>query len=184
MAEYAAFLRGINVGGHKPVPMAALKKALEALKFKNVRTLLASGNVLFEAPNGAAGALEKKIGEKLEKTFGMEIPVMIRTLKDLQVLHDSEPFKGIRVTPKTGLYVTFLSQEPEKSLRVPYASPGGEIRILRVAGREIISVITLSPRGRTVDFMQVLEKKYGKQVTTRNWKTILRVLKESEENRQ
>ena len=45
-----AFLRGINVGGHKKVPMAALKKAFEAMGFRDVRTVLASGNVIFEAP--------------------------------------------------------------------------------------------------------------------------------------
>ncbi|HYQ86023.1 MAG TPA: DUF1697 domain-containing protein, partial [Bacteroidota bacterium] len=50
MIQYAAFLRGINVGGHKPVRMSDLEKAFGQLGFRNVKTVLASGNVLFEAP--------------------------------------------------------------------------------------------------------------------------------------
>ena len=182
MAEYAAFLRGINVGGKKPVPMAALKKSLEALKFKNVRTLLISGNVVFEAPAGPTVPLEKKISGKLKQTFKMEIGVLVRTLDELRKIDDAKPFKGIEATPDTGLYVTFLSEEPEKALCAPFSTPGGEMRTLRVAGREVFAVVTRSAGGRTVEFMQILEKKFGRQITTRNWNTIQKVLKSSERN--
>ena len=176
MAEYAVFVRGINVGGRKAVPMAALKKSLELLKLKNVRTLLASGNAVFEAPRSATAPLEKKISDTLKKTFKMEIGVLVRTLEELHDLEETEPFKGIRVTPDVGRYVTLLSQEPDKALRVPFSTPGGELRILRVTGREVFSVVMRSAGGRTVEFMQILEKKYGKQITTRNWNTIEKVL--------
>ena len=83
MISYAAFLRGINVGGHKTVPMEKLKKAFEALRFKNVQTLLASGNVVFETQALSTAALEQMIEEKLKKIFGHEIGVLVSHSKGL-----------------------------------------------------------------------------------------------------
>ncbi|MCX6121729.1 MAG: DUF1697 domain-containing protein [Ignavibacteriales bacterium] len=176
MTKYAAFLRGINVGGHKPVPMQKLKKALESLHFKNVQTLLASGNVVFEAPPIDTIALEQKLEAKLQKTFGMKIGVLIRTMEELQSLNESQPFKGIDVTPETRLYVTFFSEKPKNRLKIPYTSPDKSYKILYISGREVCSVLILSSNSQTTDLMKVLEKEFGRKVTTRNWNTIVRVL--------
>ncbi len=73
MTRYVAFLRGINVGGHQPVKMEELKKAFESMGFQNVKTLLASGNVLFETPETGADNLIKQIEGKLEKEFGRKV---------------------------------------------------------------------------------------------------------------
>jgi uncharacterized protein (DUF1697 family) len=177
MANYAAFLRGINVGGHKPVPMEKLKKAFESMRFKNVRTLLASGNIVFEAPLQNSTKLEQMIGEKLKNTFETDIPVIIRTMEELQHLSESQPFKDIAITLSTRLYVTFLTEEPKSSLKIPYVSPDSYYRILHVTGREVCCVLSLSPNGRTVDLMKLLEKEFGRNITTRNWNTIVRILK-------
>jgi uncharacterized protein (DUF1697 family) len=176
MADYAAFLRGINVGGHRPVPMDRLKGAFEGIRFKNVRTLLASGNVLFETNRKAGAGLERTIEEKLKKTFGAEIGVLVRSREELQRLSDAQPFRGIPVTPQTRLYVTFLSEKLKGTLQIPYTSPDGNFKILRVSRHEVFSVATLSPEGRTVDLMRILEKEFGRKVTTRNWQTIGRIL--------
>jgi uncharacterized protein (DUF1697 family) len=176
MTNYAAFLRGINVGGHRPVPMQKLKKAFESLQFKNVQTLLASGNVMFEAPPIDTIALEQKIEAKLMKTFGQEISVIIRTMKELQYLNKMEPFKEISVTPQTRLYVTFFSEKPRNNLKIPYTSPDKSFKILHVSGREACSVLILSPTSGTIDLMKVLEKEFGRRITTRNWNTLDRIL--------
>ncbi|MBI3611065.1 MAG: DUF1697 domain-containing protein [Nitrospirae bacterium] len=173
---YAAFLRGINVGGNKPVKMDKLKKAFESLGFKNVKTLLASGNVVFEAPKASASVLAKKIEEKLKKTFGHEIGVLIRTITQLQRIEESNPFKGINVTPQTRLYVTFLSEKSKSGLKIPYESPDKNFKILRATENDVCSVPTLSPNCRTVDLMDILEKEFGRKITTRNWNTIAKVL--------
>jgi uncharacterized protein (DUF1697 family) len=173
---YAAFLRGINVGGNKPVKMDELKKAFESLGFKKVKTLLASGNVVFEAPHSSASVLTPKIEEKLKKRFGHEIGVLIRTITELQHLEESNPFKGTNVTPQTRLYVTFLSEKPKSGLKIPHESPDKNFKILRAAENEVCSVLTLSPNSRTVDLMNVLEKEFGRKITTRNWNTIAKVL--------
>jgi len=183
MIKYVAFLRGINVGGHKAVKMEELKKAFEALGFENVKTLLASGNVLFEAPHASASTLAKKIESKLETAFGHEIGVLIRKIEELQRLAEANPFAGVKVTPQTRLYVTFLSEKPKSGLKIPYESPDKSFKIIRATGSEVCSVLTLSPNSRTVDLMSILEKEFGRKVTTRNWNTIEKILKASRLNR-
>lgn len=176
MSHYVAFLRGINVGGHNPVPMATLKKLFESLRFINVRTLLASGNVVFDAPSNNTDVLVKKIEDSLKNKFGFEIGVIVRTIEELHRLSESQPFKGINVTPQTRLYVTFLSEKSKGDLKIPYASPDKSFRILSASAREVYSVAVLVPTSRTVDLMSILEKEFGHTVTTRNWNTIGRIL--------
>src|SRR6187402_2248804 len=107
---YAVFLRGINVGGNKKVPMAQLKATLEGMGFTDVRTLLASGNVILTAKKENISALTKRIAAALEKEFGFTIPVLVREMSRLEEMFASEPFKGITVTKDIRLYVTFLSE--------------------------------------------------------------------------
>ncbi len=173
--EYAAFLRGINVGGNTLVPMEELKRAFETLQFSSVRTVLASGNVLFEAPATPVATIEKKIEKGLEKRLGKKITVFVRTLDSLQRLAASEPFTEAGVEPETRLYVTFLPARPKKS-QMRTNSPGG-FQILRVTPGEVLSILSPAPGVRTVDLMQILEKEFGDRITTRNYTTILRVLK-------
>jgi uncharacterized protein (DUF1697 family) len=175
-ATYAAFLRGINVGGHKLVKMDDLKKAFESLGFKNVKTLLASGNVVFQAPAMSASVLTKQIGEKLKKTFGFEIGVLIRSIRELQRLDGTKPFDGINVTPRTRLFVTFLFEKPASSLKIPYVSPDGNFKILRSSKSEVCSVLTITNLRRGMQFMAILDREFGRMITTRSWSTITRIL--------
>lgn len=179
MIKYIAFLRGINVGGHKKVKMEELKKTFEALGFENVKTLLASGNVLFAAPPESESAFAQKIEKKLEAVFGHEIGVLIRKIGALQKLAEANPFAGIEVTPQTRLYVTFLTDKSSSSLRIPYETPDKNFRILSANESEVCSVLTLSSNSRTVDLMSILEKEFGRKITTRNWNTINKILKAS-----
>jgi uncharacterized protein (DUF1697 family) len=177
MAKYVAFLRGINVGGHKAIKMEKLKKTFDAMGFANVKTLLASGNVLFETQKSNERSIAREIESTLAGTFGHQIGVLIRAVVGLQKLENKGPFSGIEVTPQIRLYVTFISEKPENNLEIPYESPDGNFKIISATSDEVLSVVTLSPGSRTVDLMKILEKKLGKKVTTRNWNTIQRILK-------
>lgn len=170
--RYSAFLRGINVGGNHKVPMAELKKTLEKLGFENVKTLIASGNVVFESSQLNVVKLKLTIEKELQQKFGFEVPTIIRTADYLGALIKTDPFKKIKVTPLTRLYVTFLGDKPAKELKKPYLSEGKEFRILEVTDGEIFSVLELSPTNRTVDSMNYIQKKFGKNITTRNWNTV------------
>lgn len=170
--KYAAFLRGINVGGNKKVPMTELKKCLEKLGCKNVKTLLNSGNVVFETDKTKPDVLRKKIETQIEKTFGFTSSTIIRSIDELQKLIDSDPFKGIKVTPATRLYVTLLSEKPTTKLKLPYTSPDRNFKILQASDTEVCSWLVVTADRGSVDAMGILEKEYGKNVTTRNWNTV------------
>ncbi|HEV8385368.1 MAG TPA: DUF1697 domain-containing protein, partial [Candidatus Acidoferrales bacterium] len=156
----------------------ALAQAFAAMGFKNVRTLLASGNVLFEAPAGSREKLAGKISGKLAGTFGHEMHTILRTMPELRRLADAQPFGGIKVTPRTRLFVTFLPDRPRSTLKIPYTSPDGSFCILCRSGRELCSVLTLGPQwAKNLRQMDILEKEFGKRVTTRSWNTVVRILR-------
>lgn len=174
MSHHVAFLRGINVGG-KTLKMDALRKALQTVEYQNVSTVLASGNLVIANKETDQAKLRSEIETIIKDTFGLDVHVIVRSAAELQKLVDSEPFKGIKVTPQTRLYVTFLSQAPKSKLRLPYTSLDGNYIILKVNKGEVIGVMTLTPKSGSVDMMAVLEKEFGRDITTRNWNTILKV---------
>lgn len=111
MPAYAAFLRGINVGGNKKVPMKELAAALEKVGFKNVKTLLNSGNVLLESSEKSGDAVARKVEGVIEKTFGFGAHTIVRSLEQLKELSATNPFKGIKETDDTRFYITLLSSK-------------------------------------------------------------------------
>ena len=92
MVKYAAFLRAVNVGG-RIVKMDRLKKILEELKLKNVKTFIQSGNVIFETAEKDKNIVISKIEKKLKSSLGYEVLVMLRTDKELADIATNNPFK-------------------------------------------------------------------------------------------
>ncbi len=179
MEKYVAFLRGINVGGHHKVPMKDLKVVFEDTGFKSVVTILNSGNILFEAdqmPN------ESKISERLSAAFGFSIPVWVRTLKALETYSKSKPFEQVTNSNDTRLYVSFLRKKQNESLSLPWKSEDGSFIILQQIENCLFSVLDLS-KSKTTKAMEIIEKFYQKDVTTRNWKTIQRIMKKASQKK-
>ena len=175
MTRYAAFLRGINVGGHKKIKMADLRRAFVSWGFTDVKSVLASGNVAFSSDETRRDALSGYIEAKIEQTFGFEVGVAVRTMASIKDLVSTNPFRDIVVTPQTRLYVTFLSPDSPRGLEAPYESPNLDFRILDVSAQEVCSVLTVGAGGRTTKSMEILDKEFGKRITTRNWNTILKL---------
>lgn len=177
--KYVAFLRGINVGGHHKVPMADLSKELEKLNFENIETLLNSGNIIFDAINDN---LEKKISEHLEKSFGFPIPTIIRKSEMIYELVSNNPFKDVKLTKDTRLYVSFLRKKDNTELKLPWKSSDNSYEIIGKSDKTILSVLDLSV-SKTPKGMEALEKYFGKDITTRNWNTIERIEKKLKASR-
>ncbi len=169
-----AFLRGINVGGHKKIAMADLRKTFEAMGFRNVRTVLASGNVVFETTGKKAEDLEGAIARGLAGAFGFPVSVLLRSMKELAALIAADPFKGLTPGPDNKLYVTFLPRPGAAGAKLP-APPKG-VRIVGVRPAEVCSAVALSGGAGTPELMAFLEKSLGRDVTTRNWQTVLRLI--------
>lgn len=172
--KYVAFLRGINVGGHRKVPMATLRNELTQMGFENVISILNSGNVIFDAKTDDLDQLEQRIMTHLENYFGFPIPTIVRKAATIQQLFQENPFKDIDLTKDIRLYISFLKTESNVDLKLPWTSADKSYTILQKKGKNILSVLDLSIAG-TPKAMEALEKNFGKGITTRNWKTILRI---------
>lgn len=110
MARSVAFLRGINVGGHR-VSKDELVDVFERLGFEGVSTFRASGNVLFDA--AAAKPRAAAIESALKRALGYEVPVFLRTAKQIEAIATLEPFTANQHSASTGkLQVTFLARRP------------------------------------------------------------------------
>jgi uncharacterized protein (DUF1697 family) len=171
---YVAFLRGINSGLNPTTKMDVLKAAFEEMGFKNVKTVIASGNVLFEAESTSERALEQKIEKTLPKAIGFESTTIVYKLEALQRLVKLDPFKDVKVTPQTRTFVTFVKEPPKGNPKLA----GKGFQIIKKSGHALFSVLDLA--GTTPDLMKVLDKEFGKGNTTRSWKTIERMLKKAE----
>lgn len=88
--QYVALLRGINVGGRNPVPMATLRTAFEEAGYQQVRTYIQSGNVLF-ATDAPAATLEGAVEAVLEARFGFPIVVVVRSHRQLRAVVTRAP---------------------------------------------------------------------------------------------
>lgn len=173
---YIAFLRGINVGGHHKVPMADLREILTNLELTNVVTLLNSGNIIFSSTINDIVQLEKLIATTLEDKFNFPIPTLIRTAETINQLYQSKPFQKVKITKDIRLYVSFLKNDSIPNLELPWISEDHSFTILELRDKAIISVLDLSV-SKTPKAMNALEQFYGKAITTRNWKTIERIVK-------
>lgn len=174
--SYVAFLRGINNIGSKTVKMDELKRIFEATGFKNVKTILASGNIVFKTTIPKISTIITKTETQLEKELGYKVNIVLRTLDELRLLVKSNPFNQIKITPQTKLFLTFLSEKPISGLKLPYRSPDNDFIIMGIIGNEIYSVVNLLPNKRPYRIISFLEKEFGNKITNRNWSTILKIV--------
>ena len=174
--KYVAFLRGINVGGNTLIKMEDLRKVFELLGFVNVRTILASGNVIFESLEKDTSIISKNIALKLQRLFGREIVVIVRTLDDLKNLNDRPPFRDLEMNQKNRLYITLVS-EAAKQKKFKGIFSQKDFTILSVTDGIICSALQERPGVGPIDLMSAIEKEYGHAVTTRTWNTIIKILK-------
>ena len=149
-----------------------LRGIFEELGFTNVKTVISSGNVLFESPEKDSAKLEDRIEAALPEKLGFTSTTIIRSQNDLKELVVANPFAGYEHGWKTSLNVTFLKHAPEHR----NVLEGRGFTIADVFNREVCSVIDLTA-AKTPDFMAKAEKTFGKQITTRTWKTVERIIK-------
>jgi uncharacterized protein (DUF1697 family) len=159
--------------------MPELKQAFERTGFSDVRTVLASGNVVFNAAAASNAKLERAAEAAMTKHLGRAFVTIVRPIDALRALLESNPYAAYRLKPGSKRIVTFLKTKAKQpaGLELPLARDGA--RILELRGAEIYSVYVPSPRGAA--FMTLIEKTFGKDVTTRTWETVTKVVKSADE---
>jgi uncharacterized protein (DUF1697 family) len=168
MPRYAAFLRGVSPMNAK---MPELKRAFEAAGFEDVKTVLSSGNVVFSARTSSEASLQKKAEAAMEKRLGKGFLTIVRPVDFLREMLESDPFGPFRPPAEAKRIVTFLREKPKTTLRLPIEMDGS--RILLMKGGEVFATYLPNPKGPV--FMTLIEKTFGKAVTTRTWETVRKV---------
>ena len=173
MTRYAAFLRGVNVGGVN-LKMAEVVAALRGAGFDNVRTILASGNVVLDG-RGSAASVRKKAESALREAFGYDAWVLVYDLDTIAAVAESYPFEP--EVEGHHSYVTFVSDTAvldELAALADQARSGEKIaRGDGVLYWQVPKSATLdSTIGKTMG-----KKRYKSSTTTRNLRTLGRVLR-------
>ena len=166
--RYAAFLRGVTPMNAK---MAEVTRAFESAGFSDVKTVLASGNVVFTADKASVLHLQAEAEAAMQRRLGRSFLTFVRPVSGLQALIESDPYKEFTVAAEAKRIVTFLREKPA-TLRLPIERDGA--RILALAGGAAFSAYV--PRANDPAFMRLLDKTFGKAQTTRTWQTLERVV--------
>ncbi|RCW48841.1 DUF1697 domain-containing protein [Paenibacillus prosopidis] len=175
MTVYIALLRGINVSGQKIIKMEHLRAVFKEMQFKQVRTYIQSGNVVFETEEQDTSLLEKKIEQKIEQVYSFQVPVMVRTSRELELIVEQNPIDITELSANEKIYVSFLSQEPNIEAVQLLKTFESDIDDFHVHGREVYILIRAG-YGESLFSNNFLEKKLTVSATTRNWATVNKLI--------
>lgn len=176
MNTYIALLRGINVTGHNKIKMVDLKQLFLNLGYLNVTTYIQSGNVIFNSNVTNYESLEKEIIKAIYKTFGYTIKVLVLSKTELEIVFNNNPFIKQKGTDSSKLHVTLLNSTPNlnkiEDINRLNSTTNDEFNI------QDKSIYLYCPNGygKTKLNNNLFEKKLNISATTRNWKTITKLI--------
>ena len=173
MTKFAAFLRGVNVGGVN-LKMADVAQVLTDAGFTNVRTILASGNVLLESSSSVA-AVRKKAEATLRQRFGYDAWVLAYDIDNVRAIDEAYPFE--REVDGYQSYITFVADEAVLGELTALADSAGPDE--KISGGDGV-VYWQVPKGSTLDSTigkTMGKPRYKSSTTTRNLRTLAKVLR-------
>lgn len=171
MKPSVAFIRGINVGGKNPLPMASLRAICEALGLRNAATYIQSGNVVFTGSATALATASRKIASVIEQSHGFRPSVVVRTLDETRAALAACPFEG----DPARVLVMFLEGEPVRgAAKAVAALCTGSERVV-VAEREAYLHFPEGVGASKLSMAKV-EAALGTPGTSRNVRTVAKVM--------
>jgi uncharacterized protein (DUF1697 family) len=175
--KYAALLRGINVGGHKKVPMAQLRTLLTGLGHSDVTTYLQSGNAAFSSASGAGeDALAEELAAAIEDHFGFRVDCLVRSGPYLRAVAEDCPFPAAGLEPKQ-LHVTYFSGPVTPDRFAGLDLPAFLPEEIRLGDR---ALYLYAPEGlgrsRLAEALSRPALTKGVTATTRNWNTVVKLV--------
>jgi len=174
MATYVALLRGINVGGKKPITMAELRSMAEDAGFESAQTWLQSGNLIFQGKAQATAAIEKKLEQATARHFGQEIDFLVREQKEWGAILDQNPFPREAKDDPSHLLVFCLRAEPKSdALAALKAAIAG--RESFKPGARCLYIYYPDGIGRSKFTHALIERRLGIGGTGRNWNTAQKI---------
>jgi uncharacterized protein (DUF1697 family) len=174
MPNHIALLRAINVGGRNVVAMSDLRDLLEGLGFAGAKTLLQSGNLVFQSDRQTGAALERLLEVETEKRFGIAVDYFARTAEEWETVVARNPFPKEAKSDPGHLLVVFLKEAPDpkrvKALQSAIKGP----ETVRSVGKQLYVAY---PEGIGTSKLTntLIERTLASRGTGRNWNTILKL---------
>ncbi len=172
MHTYISILRGINLGGRNTILMRDLQSLYESLDFHAVRTYIQSGNVVFATETAFSNhELAHRIEQALAKQYVFEVPVIVRTHAEMQMVVQSNPFIRRNYVQPEKLHVTFLAATPDAARCEAVSAGAYSPDEFVISGTEVF-LHCPNNYGETKLSNKFFENKLKVSATTRNWKTV------------
>lgn len=168
MPRYVAFLRGVSPMNAK---MPQVKRAFENAGFGDVKTLLSSGNVVFDSRSKSTAALARQAEKAMQEHLGRTFLTIVRPTEALRELIEADLYSEFRLPAKSKHVITFLSKAPP-AMKLSLPIKLGDASILAVRGQEVLT--SYVPHPGSPEFMRLIEKTFGKEITTRTLDTVKR----------
>lgn len=170
--KYIVLLKGINVGGHKKVPMAELRTLLSSLGFSNVQTYIQSGNVILQSEEENKAVLETTIQKAIFNHFGFEVFVLVHKPKDLQRIFNASPFSE---EEKKASYFMMLHQVPAQELITIASEKKYEDETYKIID-DCLYYYSAKGFGKSKFNVNYFERKLKTFATARNYNTMVKLL--------
>ncbi|WP_111682257.1 DUF1697 domain-containing protein [Winogradskyella tangerina] len=177
MITYIVLLRGINVGGHKKVPMAELREVLTKSGFKAVKTYIQSGNVIFKSEIENQSEIETIMKTSILEHFGFDVSVLVRTREQLLKIFDDCPFSE---NIKMNSYFAILSKIPDDKLVKEASEKTYENEDYHILN-DCLYLYCSQGYGKAKFNLNYFEMKLDVSATSRNYKTMIKLLAMSAE---
>lgn len=154
--------------------MSALKAAFERAGCRNVRTFIASGNVVFEGPAKLPAALIARVASELMTLFGKAPGICYRTLEEIDALIAASPFGSLATDKSLKLYVAFMDRVPVTVPKLPLIVEKELVEIKSIRSADMLLVSRRKPNGM-YGFPNACVEELGVMATSRNWNTVTKV---------
>jgi uncharacterized protein (DUF1697 family) len=175
MIKYIAFLRGIGPGNPN-MRNDRLRAVFEEIGFSNVRSVISSGNIIFETRRTNILEIETEIERALFEKLGFHTTAIIRNEVQIQKLVTANPFGDRIHGADLYLLTTFTKHLLKLHFELPYQPSGKPYEVISAIDDTLFTV-TDNTLAKTPDVMVWLEKQFGKGISSRTWNTILRISK-------
>ncbi len=168
--RYVALLRGINVTGKNMIKIETLRATFESLGFKNVVSYINSGNLAFDTATTDDSKLAKKIHDAIQKDFGFDISVMVRSIVEIAEVVTWNPFAGQFESHKD-VHVFFLNDKLTDEQESLLLEQGNENELFGILGRHVACLLKIHITDSAVG-KGFIDKKLKVAATGRNWRTV------------
>ena len=175
-ARQVAFLRAINVGGRAIVRMDDLQRAFADAGCANVRTFIASGNILFDPLEPDAARLRAAIRRSVARLLGADPLIAYRSTGQLARLVARAPFGGLTADRTLKRYVVFAIEQGKRRPAFPLELPKEGLEAIGMVGGDVLIVSRRKPNGMYGFPNNWIEKELGITATARNWTTVTKIV--------